>query len=66
MSYQEEDYSEAENWTVMDLLMIIAFICILIVSMIALIKPEPSKGYGGSPGHMSPLEVEELYNKNRK
>jgi len=27
---------------------------------------EPSKGYGGSPGHMSPMEVEALYEKNKK
>jgi hypothetical protein len=28
-------------------------------------NPKPSKGYGGSPGHMSPMEVEALYEKNK-
>lgn len=67
MSYQHEDYSEAEDWTVMDLLMAIAFSCILVGIMIALGCAKPkSQGYGGSPGHMSPVEVEELYKKNQK
>lgn len=27
---------------------------------------KPVQGYGGAPGHMSPMEVEALYEKNKK
>jgi hypothetical protein len=66
MSYQDENSSEADEWTVIDLLMLIVFVCILGPLMKALTAPAPSKGYGGSPGHMSPMEVEEMYEKNKK
>lgn len=29
------------------------------------VDSKKSKGYGGSPGHMSPMEVEALYEKNK-
>lgn len=44
------------------------FVLCLVVGGIALygIFTKPSMGYGGSPGHMSPMEVEALYEKNKK
>lgn len=41
-----------------------AFLLWLVVPLF--LKPVKSLGYGGSDGHLSPNEVEELYNKNRK
>lgn len=46
------------------------FVLVIAMTVVIIIAhccdSQKSKGYGGSPGHMSPMEVEELYNKNRK
>lgn len=53
----DTDYFECE-------LAILAAV-ILVFALYTATNPKPSKGYGGSPGHMSPMEVEALYEKNR-
>lgn len=37
---------------------------LLILVVASLWKETKPQGYGGSPGHMSPMEVEALYKKN--
>jgi hypothetical protein len=59
-----------ENTDMEDLFMACVIILGLIGSTTILIMSiklfAQANGYGGSPGHMSPMEVEELYEKNHK
>lgn len=44
----------------------IAVILTNVVFLMCLGKAVESQGYGGSPGHLTPNEVEEMWKKNQK
>ncbi len=38
---------------------------LLLIVVVGVWREKKPQGYGGSPGHMSPMEVEALYEKNK-
>lgn len=64
MRYRHDDVGD--GYDIFMFIVIFMFMGLIAVLVAVGVFKEPSHGYGGSPGHMSPMEVEELYNKNRK
>ena len=46
--------------------MIGAALVVMIMVALGVWKENKSHGYGGSPGHMTPNEVDEMWQKNQK
>ena len=72
MSYRHDDYYDydsSDDLTLGDLLLLVFFFCVMVgiitgVGFSITSSLKKPQGYGGSPGHMSPMEVDALYEKN--
>lgn len=65
MSEYNSEQEDSENFA-FGIVFYMFLMMILIGFFCALLSEKTPKGYGGSPGHMSPMEVEALYEKNKK